>query len=229
MYEDRGVRRLISKHFLLLNYFYCVFKALWPFLVCCFTCIGWEVVLRSGFIKNLCHRSRRKFLYGRAVVLLSALVDCSVFEDWKTKPWIKSKCIQMRWTRRWQKPGISVAADLKQIPDIDKQTLQNQQKWTQPTLSGQWCALGGFGRQMILSIRQIISALRKPCLPWDISGLITMKPASDFRTQQSLLHGVSAQRYWTQVNARNRIGALQQSIDDLDNLTVRRPSFFYIY
>jgi hypothetical protein len=156
------------------------------------------------------------------VVLLSALVDASFLNDEKTqtmdKIQVHSKDMNEVTT------GLGVAADLKQSLDKDKQTLQIKQNEQQQTLSGHDARLVGLTAQSD-SLNRQISGRKETLSTLDIL-FNNDEILADLRIQQSLLMN-ERQRTEQQIKVlQNKIDTLQQSIDDLDNLTVEDQSFF---
>jgi hypothetical protein len=156
------------------------------------------------------------------VVLLSALVDASFLNDEKTQTMDK---IQVHSDEMNEvTTGLGVAADLKQSLDIDKQTLQIKQNEQQQTLSGHDARLVYLTTQSD-SFNRDISARKETLSTLDIL-FNNDETLANLRTQKSLLMS-ERQRTEQQIKAsQNKIDVLQQSIDDLDNLTVEDQSFF---
>ncbi|SHG04482.1 hypothetical protein SAMN02745753_03135 [Marinomonas polaris DSM 16579] len=156
------------------------------------------------------------------VVLLSALVDASFLNEEKTQTMDK---IQVHSDEMNEvTTGLGVAADLKQSLDKDKQTIQIKLDEQQNVLSNHGARLVELTAQNE-SLNRQISARKDTLSALDIL-FNNDEILADLRTQQSAL---SDDRQRTEQNiktSKNKINALQQSIDDLGNLTLEDQGFF---
>ncbi|MGO2513381.1 coiled-coil domain-containing protein [Marinomonas polaris] len=156
------------------------------------------------------------------VVLLSALVDASFLNEEKTQTMDK---IQVHSDEMNEvTTGLGVAADLKQSLDKDKQTIQIKLDEQQNVLSNHDARLVELTAQNESLNHQI--AARKEILSTLDILFNNDEILADLRTQQSAL---SDDRQRTEQNiktSKNKINALQQSIDDLGNLTLEDQGFF---
>ena len=156
------------------------------------------------------------------VVLLSALVDASFLNDEKTQTMDK---IQVHSDEMNEvTTGLGVAADLKQSLDKDKQTIQIKLDEQQNVLSNHDARLVELTAQNESLNRQI--AARKETLSTLDILFNNDETLADLRIQQSLLMN---ERQRTEQNikaSKNKMNALQQSIDDLGKLTLEEQGFF---
>ncbi|QUX92985.1 hypothetical protein CYL31_16945 [Marinomonas sp. A3A] len=156
------------------------------------------------------------------VVLLSALVDASFLNEEKTQTMDK---IQIHSDEMNEvTTGLGVAADLKQSLDKDKQILQIKLDEEQQTLSKQDERLVNLTAQNESLNRQI--AARKETLSTLDILFNNDNVLAGLRTQQSLLMGERQRTEQDIKMSKSKIEALQQSIDDLGNLTLEDQGFF---
>jgi hypothetical protein len=156
------------------------------------------------------------------VVLLSALVDASFLNEEKTQTMDK---IQIHSDEMNEvTTGLGVAADLKQSLDKDKQILQIKLDEEQQTLSKRDERLVNLTAQNESLNRQI--AARKETLSTLDILFNNDNVLAELRTQQSLLMGERQRTEQDIKMSKSKIEALQQSIDDLGNLTLEDQGFF---
>lgn len=156
------------------------------------------------------------------VVLLSALVDASFLNEEKTQTMDK---IQIHSDEMNEvTTGLGVAADLKQSLDKDKQILQIKLDEELQTLSKQDERLVNLTAQKESLNRQI--AARKETLSTLDILFNNDNVLAGLRTQQSLLMGERQRTEQDIKMSKSKIEALQQSIDDLGNLTLEDQGFF---
>lgn len=156
------------------------------------------------------------------VVLLSALVDASFLNEEKTQTMDK---IQIHSDEMNEvTTGLGVAADLKQSLDKDKQILQIKLDEEQQTLSKRDERLVDLTAQNESLNRQI--AARKETLSTLDILFNNDNVLAGLRTQQSLLMGERQRTEQDIKMSKSKIEALQQSIDDLGNLTLEDQGFF---
>ncbi|MBU2320194.1 MAG: hypothetical protein KJ609_16700, partial [Gammaproteobacteria bacterium] len=156
------------------------------------------------------------------VVLLSALVDASFLNEEKTQTMDK---IQVHSDEMNEvTTGLGVAADLKQSLDIDKQTLQIKLDDLQSELSNHDARLDELTVQNE-SLNRQISARKDTLSALDIL-FNNDEILAGLRTQQSALSDDSQRTEQNIKTSKNKINALQQSIDDLGNLTLEDQGFF---
>jgi hypothetical protein len=162
-----------------------------------------------------------KFLLVLAV-LLSALVDASFLNEEKTQTMDK---IQIHSDEMNEvTTGLGVAADLKQSLDKDKQILQIKLDEEQQTLSKQDERLVDLTAQNESLNRQI--AARKETLSTLDILFNNDNVLAGLRTQQGLLMDERQRTEQDIKMSKSKIEALQQSIDDLGNLTLEDQGFF---
>jgi hypothetical protein len=156
------------------------------------------------------------------VVLLSALVDASFLNEEKTQTMDKIQIHSDEMNEVTK--GLGVAADLKQSLDKDKQILQIKLDEEQQTLSKQDERLVDLTAQNESLNRQI--AARKETLSTLDILFNNDNVLAGLRTQQGLLMDERQRTEQDIKMSKSKIEALQQSIDDLGNLTLEDQGFF---
>jgi hypothetical protein len=156
------------------------------------------------------------------VVLLSALVDASFLNEEKTQTMDKIQIHSDEMNEVTK--GLGVAADLKQSLDKDKQILQIKLDEELQTLSKQDERLVDLTAQNESLNRQI--AARKETLSTLDILFNNDNVLAGLRTQQGLLMDERQRTEQDIKMSKSKIEALQQSIDDLGNLTLEDQGFF---
>ena len=120
--------------------------------------------------------------------------------------------------------GLGVAADLKQSLNKDKQSLETKLDEQQQILADDETRLMNITAQWASLDRQI--SARKEALPTLDILFNNDESLAGLRTQQRLLNNDRQRMEHTLKATKDKIETLQQSIENLDNLTLEDPGFF---